>query len=113
MQDNHGKVVHIMSPSCCRQVEMARLRREEEAASAAREREQLEQTVRSLEQELAAKQEEAQAVQVRGCWMIAMDGPHCKHLHMTYKDILADSDRKLKAFPEVFFDIYSHLQSNV
>lgn len=67
-----------MSPSCCRQVEMARLRREEEAASAAREREQLEQMVRRLEQELAAKRDEVQAAQVRGCWMI-MDGRICKH----------------------------------
>lgn len=75
MQSNHGKIVHITSPSRCCQVEMARLRREEKAASAAREKEELEQTVRSLEQELAAKQEEVHSVQVRGCWMISMEGP--------------------------------------
>lgn len=67
MQNNDGKVVHIMSPLCCCQVEMERLRREEEeAVSAAREKEQLGQTVRSLEQELAKKQDEEQTVQVRG-----------------------------------------------
>ena len=66
MENNHGKVVHIMSPSCCCQVEMERLRREEEvAAAAAREKEQLGQTVRSLEQELAGKQDEVQTLQVR------------------------------------------------
>lgn len=54
---------------------MAKLRREEEAASAAREKKELEQTVCSLERELAAKQEVVQSVQVRGCWMIAMEGP--------------------------------------
>lgn len=68
VQDNHGKVVHIMSPLCCCQVEMERLRREEEAAAAAREKEQLGQRVRGLEQELAEKQDEVQAVQVRG-WL--------------------------------------------
>lgn len=83
MQSSHGEVVHIMSPSCCRQVEMATLRREEEAASAARQREQLEQMVRRLGQELAAKQDEVQAVQVRGSWMV-MDG-HIRNT--TYKNI--------------------------
>lgn len=53
---------------------MERLRREEEAASAAREKEQLGQTAQSLEQELAEKQDEVQTVQVRGCWIIARDG---------------------------------------
>lgn len=47
------------------QVELARLRREEEVASASAQRERLEQTVRVLQQELATKQEEAQAAQVR------------------------------------------------
>jgi len=67
VQSNHGKVVHIMSPSCCRKVEMERLRREEgeAAAAAAGDREQLGRTVRCLEQELAEKQSELQAVQVR------------------------------------------------
>ncbi|XP_032382850.1 rootletin [Etheostoma spectabile] len=47
-------------------VEMERLRREEEeAVSAAREKEQLEQTVCSLQQELAKKQDEEQAVQAK------------------------------------------------
>ena len=63
MQNNHGKVVHFMSPSCC-QVEMERLRREEEAASATRERVQLEQRVHSLEQELAEKLDVRQTLQV-------------------------------------------------
>lgn len=53
---------------------MEKLRREEEAASAAREKEQLGQTVRSLEQELAEKQDEVQTVQVRGCFTKARDG---------------------------------------
>lgn len=53
---------------------MERLRREEEAASAAREREQLGQAVCGLEQELAGKRDEVQTVQVRGCWAIAGDG---------------------------------------
>lgn len=61
-----------MSPSCCCQVEMEKLRREEEAASAAREREQLGQTVCSLEQELAEKQDEVQTVQVRCYWMMTI-----------------------------------------
>ncbi len=63
-----------MSPSCCCQVEMEKLRREEEAVSAAREKEQLGQTVRSLEQELAEKQDEVQTVQVRDCFTKARDG---------------------------------------
>lgn len=67
MQSNHGKVVPIMSSSCCCQVEMERLRREEEAVSAAREKEQFGQTVRSLEQELSEKLVEMQTLQVRGC----------------------------------------------
>ncbi|XP_034736357.1 rootletin [Etheostoma cragini] len=47
-------------------VEMERLRREEEeAVLAAREKEQLEQTVCSLQQELAKKQDEEQAVQAQ------------------------------------------------
>lgn len=51
---------------------MERLRREEEAAvSAARENEQSGQTVRCLEQELAEKLEEVQALQVRGCGITA------------------------------------------
>lgn len=74
-RSSRGKIVHIMSPSRCRQVEMARLRSKEEAASAAREKKELEQTVCSLERELAAKQEEVQSVQVRGCWMRAVEGP--------------------------------------
>lgn len=49
----------------CSQVELARLRREEEVASASAQRERLEQAVRVLQQELATKQEEAQAAQVR------------------------------------------------
>lgn len=49
----------------CSQVELARLRREEEVASASARRERLEQTVNALQQELAAKQEEAEAAQVR------------------------------------------------
>lgn len=53
---------------------MERLRREEEgAASAGREREQLGQTVRSLEQELAEKQDELLTAQVRCSWIIARD----------------------------------------
>ena len=48
-------------------MEMERLRWEEEAVSAAREKEQLEQTVCGLKQELAEKQDEVQTVQVRGC----------------------------------------------
>lgn len=65
MQNNHGKVVHIMSPLCCCQVEMERLRKEEEGASVARVREQLEETVGSMEQELAEKQNLVDVLQVR------------------------------------------------
>lgn len=50
----------LCHPSCRRQVEMERLRVEEEAASAARETEQ-------LGQELAERQAEVQTVQVRQC----------------------------------------------
>lgn len=45
---------------------MERLRREEEVASASRQKEQLGQTVRGLEQELAEKLDEVQTLQVRG-----------------------------------------------
>lgn len=48
---------------------MERLRREEEAEGAARVKEQLEQKVHSLELQLAEKQEDMQAMQVRGRWM--------------------------------------------
>lgn len=48
---------------------MERLRREEEAVSAAREKEQLGQTVCSLEQELSEKLDEVQTLQVsEGLW---------------------------------------------
>lgn len=81
VQNNHGKVVHVMSPSCCCQVEMERLRKEEEAASVAREREELEQRVRSLEQQLAGKQNEMQTLQVRSSRITAEDeqGLHWQH----------------------------------
>lgn len=66
---------------------MARLRSKEEAASAAREKKELEQTVCSLERELAAKQEEVQSVQVRGCWMRGQES-RCNQPHITnHKDI--------------------------
>lgn len=66
MQNNHGKVVHIMSPLCCCQVEMEKLRMEEGATSAARQKEQLGQIIHNLEQELAEGQDEVQTLQVRG-----------------------------------------------
>lgn len=66
MQNNHGKVIHIMSPSCCRQVEMEKLRMEEGAAVAARQFEQLGQIIHNLEQEVAERQDEVQTLQVRG-----------------------------------------------
>lgn len=53
-------------PSSCCQVELERLRREEEAALAGREKEQLGQMVQSLEQELSEQQAEVQTLQVRG-----------------------------------------------
>lgn len=99
MQNNHGKVVHMMSPLCCCQVEVERLRREEDAASAAREKEQLGQIVRGLEQELAEKQDECQAVQVRGCWVIDRNGAGVTLQtapHQILERHLEDSDRELK-----------------
>lgn len=66
MQNNHGKVVHIMSPSCRCQVEMEKLRMEEGAVVAARQIEQLGQIIHNLEQEVAERQNEVQTVQVRG-----------------------------------------------
>lgn len=99
MQNNHGKVVHMMSPLCCCQVEVERLRREEDAASAAREKEQLGQIVRGLEQELAEKQDECQAVQVRGCWVIDRNGAGVALQtapHQILERHLEDSDRELK-----------------
>lgn len=65
MQNNHGKVVHIMSPSRCCQVEMEKLRMEEGAVSAARQNEQLGQLIHNLEQELAERQDKVQILQVR------------------------------------------------
>lgn len=88
-----------MSPSRCCQVEMERLRREEDAASAAREKEQLGQIVRGLEQELAEKQDECQAVQVRGCWVIVRNGAGVAlqtDPHQMFERHLKDSDRELK-----------------
>lgn len=55
----------LLSLLPCSQVEMARLRQEEEAAVASAQRQRLEQMVGVLQQELAAKQEEAQTAQVR------------------------------------------------
>lgn len=49
----------------CSQVELARLRSEEEVASASAQRDRLVQTISVLRQELATKQEKAQAAQVR------------------------------------------------
>ena len=62
-------MVKSLVPLCvslCCQVELQRLRREEEVALAAQERQQLGDSVRSLEQELAERQAEVQALQVRG-----------------------------------------------
>lgn len=60
-----GKVVHVMSPCHRRQVEMERLRREEEAAAAARDKQRLEETIQDLELEMMETQREMQSVQVR------------------------------------------------
>lgn len=46
---------------------MERLRKEEEAASVPRKKAQLEQTVRSLEQELTEKHGMLETLQVKGC----------------------------------------------
>lgn len=57
-----------ITPAClCCQVEMERLRKQEEAASAARDRAQLEQRVQSVEQQLEEKQDVLQVLQV-SCW---------------------------------------------
>lgn len=55
-----------MSPSRCCQVEMEKLRMEEEEAVAARQIEQSGQIIHSLEQEVAERQDEVQTLQVRG-----------------------------------------------
>lgn len=57
------------------------MRKEEEAASVARAREELEQRVRSLEQQLAGKQNEMQTLQVRSSRITAEDeqGLHWQH----------------------------------
>lgn len=52
---------------------MDRLRKQEEAASAARDRAQLEQRVHSMEQQLAEKQDALQTLQVNCCRMIGSD----------------------------------------
>lgn len=49
---------------------MERLRKEEEAISVARDKEQLEQTVHSQQQELAEKQDMVLSLQVRGCVVV-------------------------------------------
>lgn len=58
-----------MSPLCCCQVELERLRKEEEAVLATQAKEQLGETVHALEKELAEKQVEVQTLQVRGHWI--------------------------------------------
>lgn len=77
-------------------MEVERLRKEEEAACVAGVREQLEQTVRSLERQLAAKQDEVQSLQVSSCRITAEDrgrglhklfgtGPSIWNIYLTLK----------------------------
>lgn len=57
-------MVNLLPFLCC-QVEMERLRKEEEVVSVAREKAQLEQTLQSLEKELTEEQRVVQTLKVR------------------------------------------------